>query len=223
VKSLRAYLEVSPLRPRVYPFVAFLVLTSCQGLFGGAAQYWLYLAKTVLGFWMLLLIAPLVLEMKWKFSWESIAAGVLVFGLWIGLDPFYPKMGGSGPAWNPYVEFGDAGGLGLFFVVVRIIGSTLVVPPLEEVFYRSFLYRYVERVDFLSIPLGRLIVRSFLITCVVFGVAHPAQWLAALLCAAIYQGLVSWKKRLGDAITAHAVTNLLLGIWVAWKGAWEFW
>ena len=36
-------------------------------------------------------------------------------------------------------------------------------------------------------------------------------------------GLVLWKGRLGDAITAHAVTNFLLGLWVVWKGAWQFW
>ena len=38
-----------------------------------------------------------------------------------------------------------------------------------------------------------------------------------------YQGLVCWKKRLGDAITAHAITNFLLALWVVGRGAWKFW
>jgi hypothetical protein len=24
-------------------------------------------------------------------------------------------------------------------------------------------------------------------------------------------------------MTAHAITNFLLGLWVVWKGAWSFW
>jgi hypothetical protein len=32
-----------------------------------------------------------------------------------------------------------------------------------------------------------------------------------------------WKGRLGDAVTAHGLTNLLLGLWVIGKGAWAFW
>jgi hypothetical protein len=31
------------------------------------------------------------------------------------------------------------------------------------------------------------------------------------------------KKRLGDAITAHAITNALLAVWVVSRNAWNFW
>jgi hypothetical protein len=105
---------------------------------------------------------------------------------------------------------------------VRIAGSSLVVPPLEEVFFRSFVYRYVTKADFLSEPLGRFNARAFVITSVLFGLEHQ-QWLAGILCGFAYQGLVCRKKRLGDAITAHAITNFLLGVWVAWRGEWQFW
>ena len=59
-------------------------------------------------------------------------------------------------------------------------------------------------------------------TSVVFGLEHR-EWLAGILCGFAYQGLVCWKNRLGDAITAHAITNALLGGWVVWRGAWHFW
>ena len=64
---------------------------------------------------------------------------------------------------------------------------------------------------------------EILITSIAFGLVHPQQWLAGILCGFAYQGLVCWKKRLGDAMTAHAITNLLLGLWVIWKNAWNFW
>jgi CAAX prenyl protease-like protein len=145
-----------------------------------------------------------------------------VFGLWVGLDGFYPKLLKAGPAWCPTEHFNDHPGLAWFFIVVRIAGSTLIVPPLEEVFYRSLLYRYLAKADFQSVPLGKFILTPFLVTAVIFGFAHR-EWLAGILCGFAYQGLVCWKRRLGDAMTAHAITNFLLGLWVVYKGAWHFW
>jgi hypothetical protein len=107
-------------------------------------------------------------------------------------------------------------------MVVHVLGMTLIVPPLEEVFYRSFLYRYVTRHDFLSVPLNQFSLRSFLVTVLIFGISHD-EWLAGILCGAAFQWLVLRKNRLGDAMTAHAITNFLLGIWVVTRGAWHFW
>lgn len=213
-------IAASPVLIRVAPFAVFLALTFAQGRFGPASAYWLYLAKTLVGAVMIVWMRPRVVELKWAFSWEAVIAGVAVFGLWVGLDPHYPKWVSATESWNPLRDFG--GGLGWFFVVVRIIGSSLVVPPLEEVFYRSFLYRYVAKQDFLGVPLAFFAWTPLLVTSAIFGLAHR-EWLVGLLCGLTYQWLVIRKGRLGDAMTAHAVTNLLLGIWVVWKGAWQFW
>jgi CAAX prenyl protease-like protein len=112
--------------------------------------------------------------------------------------------------------------LAWFFIVIRIAGSSLVVPPMEEVFYRSFLYRYIVKPDFQTVSFRLFAWTPFLLSAVLFGSTHN-EWLAAILCAFAYQGLVCWKQRLGDAITAHAITNFLLGLWVVWRAAWHFW
>jgi hypothetical protein len=109
------------------------------------------------------------------------------------------------------------------YMVARIAGSSLVVPPLEEVFYRSFLYRMFVKADFRVMPLSQFHGLSFVVTSAIFGFMHPDRWLAGILCGLAYQWLVIRKGRLGDAMTAHAVTNLLLGLWVVSKGAWNFW
>ncbi len=183
---------------------------------------------------MIWVIRPLVSEMKWAFSWEAVVVGVGVFAVWVGLDGLYPSLNellarigfelSSEPAkaWNPHVQFGEGSTLALLFIVVRIIGPVLVVPPLEEVFYRSFLYRWIVKPDFESVPLNRFNLKAFAFTALIFGFVHD-QWLAGILCAMAYQFLVIRKNRLGDAMTAHAITNLLLGVWVIWRGAWNFW
>jgi CAAX prenyl protease-like protein len=172
--------------------------------------------------WLLWAVWPVVSEMRWRASVEAVVVGVGVFAIWVGLDAWYPKLGSAGAAWNPFATFPNASGLAWVFVGVRLFGSTLVVPPLEEVFYRSFLYRYVQRADVTSVSLAGFHGLAFLATSVVFGLAHR-EWLAGILCGFAYQGLVCWKGRLGDAMTAHAITNLLLGLWVVTKGAWQFW
>ena len=207
---------------RVAPFVIFVVLTACQGQFGDGSRYWFYAAKTIVGIWMIWEMREFVPEMRWAVSWEAVVVGIGVFVLWVGLDPFYPKPGATGTSWNPFQHFGDNTALAWTMVAVRILGSTFVVPPLEEVFYRSFLYRYFVRTDFQNMSFRRFHPTSFIVTSAIFGLVH-SQWLAGILCGCAFQWLAIRKDRLGDAMTAHAITNLLLGLWVVWKGAWQFW
>jgi uncharacterized protein len=234
----------SPTLVRVVPFFIFVGLTACQGQFGQDSRYWFYLLKTVAGAALVWAIRPWVSEMRWRWSWEALAVGVAVFWLWVGLDGLYPQIdtvlkkllspaakylglaawcsaSASNPIpWNPHTRFDPAVAWG--FVIVRLLGSSLVVPPLEEVFYRSFLYRYIARPAFERLPLNYFAWAPFLITAGIFGFSHY-EWLPGILCGILYQGLVIRKNRLGDAMIAHAITNFLLGSWIIWKGAWHFW
>ena len=232
---LRKILSRSPVAARVAPFALFVLLTAAQGKFGPASAYWFYFAKALIGLWLILEIRPLVLEMRWAFSWEAVAVGVGIFAVWVGLsgewttqNSLWVKLGIShasnhpSPIWNPIAQFGPGSALAGLFIATRVVGSTLIVPPLEEVFYRSFVYRYIARQNFQDVPLNRFLPVPFLATAAVFGFSHN-EWLAGILCGAAYQWLVLRKNRLGDAMTAHAITNCLLGLWVVWRGAWNFW
>lgn len=222
MRFLEKKLAGSPAASRVVPFLIFVALTSCQGKFGAASVYWFYFAKTFAGAWLVWELRPLLLEMRWAFSWEAVVVGVGVCVVWIGLDPFYPHLMQNVTAWNPHKQFGENSALAWLMIGTRLLGSTFIVPPLEEVFYRSFLYRYLANQNFLSVPLNQFRPWPFLATAVVFGLAHN-EWLAGILCGAAYQWLVLRKNRLGDALTAHAITNFLLGAWIVWRGAWHFW
>jgi hypothetical protein len=232
---LHEKLSRSPAAVRFAPFVVFVLLTAAQGQLGAASAYWIYLAKTVVGAGMILALRPLIVEMRWAWSWEALLVGAGVFGVWVGLSgewttqaSLWPKLGLSSapkiaaPDWNPNTQFGDGSALAWLFISARILGSTFIVPPIEEVFYRSFIYRYLAKHEFLSVPLNHFALVPFCSTALIFGLAHN-EWLAGILCAAAYQWLVIRKGRLGDAMTAHAITNFLLGVWVVWRGAWQFW
>ena len=232
---MRNIFSRSPAAARVAPFVIFLLLTAAQGKFGAASAYWFYLAKTLVGLWLIFVIRPLVAEMRWAFSWEAVLVGGGIFAVWVGIsgewttqNSLWLKLGLShapknpAAAWNPNTQFGSGSALAWFFVTVRILGSTFIVPPIEEIFYRSFLYRYIAKPDFQSVPLNQFLPLPFFATAALFGFSHN-EWLAGILCGASYQWLVLRKNRLGDAMTAHAITNFLLGAWIVWKHAWNFW
>jgi len=229
MNALTAKLQASPLLARVLPFVVFLVLTSCQGSLGPESHFWVYLVKCVIGAWMIWVTWPLVSEMRWAISFEALIAGTLVFILWVALDVLYPKFSQPNDSWDLQKQFGSLSVMVWFFAGVRLVGSTLLVPMLEEVFYRSFLYRYILAPNWMFTAHNSFAVKPFLITSIVFGFTHQ-QWLAGIVCGMIYQLLVIRTNRIADAITAHAVTNLLLGTWVITQGfgyadkpQWHFW
>jgi hypothetical protein len=222
---LREKLEGSPEHARVVPLVIFAGLTALEGRLGVSSEYWVYLLKTAVGAWIILEMRPCIEEMRWKINWEAVVVGVGVFALWVGLDGYYPRLARleAGAGWNPQRQFGQASAMAWVCIVTRIAGSTLVVPPIEEVFYRSFLYRYLVNSRFRAVPFNEFHALPFAVTALIFGLVHPQRWVAGILCGLAYQGLALRKNRLGDAMTAHAVTNFLLGIWVVWQGGWHYW
>ena len=221
----------SPEYARFAPLFIFVIITFAGGLMGGDSKFWLYGLKVFVGAWMVWEMRPYVSEMRWAFSWEAVVIGVAIFAVWVGLDPYYTKLSlffkdTPESIWNPFARFGDGSAVAWTLIVVRIIGMTFVVPPLEEVFYRSMFYRYIVKYDFLKVPLSHFDGVAFVMVASVFGLMH-FQWIAGIICGLAYQWLVVRKGRLGDAMTAHAITNFLLGVYVVWKGAtdanvWKF-
>jgi CAAX prenyl protease-like protein len=225
MNPLKEYLRRSPVHARFLPFALFIAPLLIQDQLGESMRYWIYLFRTIIGAWCVWEMRTLVPEMRWKFSWEGLVAGVLALAIWVGLDPYYPPNNiifKQGAPWNPFKEFGGEPVLAWFFFLVRTVGTTVVVPPLEEVFYRSFLYRYLVKTNFEEMPFNRIHWLSFFVTSLFFGLQH-FQWLAGILVGVLFQLLVIRKNRLGDSMFAHAVTNFLLSFWVLRKSAWSFW
>ncbi len=220
---------------RVSPFVVFVLLTVAQTWFGDLARYWVYALKTIIGVLLLLWVWPHVAEMRWRITWQSLGVGVLMAVIWIATGEGITTQAGlwdaagldddaaaAVAAWDPFASYGAGAALAWFFVIVRILGSTLVVPPLEEAFYRSFVYRYLTNPRITTVSLGVWHWRPFIWTALLFGIAHN-EWLAGIICGASYQALTVRSGDLGEAMSAHGTTNLLLGGWILATDAWHFW
>jgi len=105
---------------------------------------------------------------------------------------------------------------------VRLLGSSLVVPVMKEMFWRSFLMRYLINPDFRSEPIGAFTRFSFLEVAVLFGLEHH-RVIVGIIAGLLYCLLLIRLKNLKGVIIAHGVTNLGLGIYIVITRNWMFW
>ena len=149
----------------------------------------------------------------------SIATGLFVFVMWINMDFPFATIGtlqGFDPNILPEPAIRSA------MVVVRIAGAVIVVPIMEELFWRSFLVRYLVDKDYWRVPVGVFTVSSFCISALLFGLEHNL-FLAGILAGVCYNLLLYFTKSISQCILSHALTNLCLGIYVLATGKWYFW
>ncbi len=232
--------ENKPTQPGASPIVAYVLPFALFMLFG-AAEGWeplkayyplVYTAKitVVVGVWCYFrrrYPAPSGAGLGW-----GILAGVVGVVVWIGLWKLNLERHVADllPGWlysadrigyDPFTAI-DSAGAAWAFVAVRMLGLAVVVPLMEEVFWRGFLIRYLVNDDFESVPQGTYTPLSFWVVVLLFTLAHPELLAAAIWCAGI--NLVLYRtKNLWACIVAHAVTNLLLGVYILASGAWVLW
>jgi len=147
----------------------------------------------------------------------SVGLGVAVFVLWILLD-FQPLAFASDGGFDPRTGTGVHLGL----AAARLTGAVLIVPVMEELFWRSFIFRWLHRPSFLSVDPSTAGLRALLISSALFASEHRL-WFAGLIAGLAYGWLYRRSRNLWVPILAHAVTNGLLGAYVLITGAWSFW
>ena len=149
----------------------------------------------------------------------TMAAGLVVFALWIALDQGWAVIDARERGFEPL----DArGALDPTLYALRFAGFALVVPVAEELFWRSFLLRWVDRKRFLDVDPRTASLKAFAICSALFALEH-SQWLAGLAAGIIYTGLYTRTGNLWAPIVSHAITNAALGIWILATGRWVLW
>lgn len=213
--------------PRVLPFaiyMAFIVLADLLARAGMDAQSlrWLYPVKIAAVVLVLLFFRRRYAELAWRSPGAAalmvaLAAGVLVLVLWVNLDAGWMTVGDAS-GFDPRTD----GRVDWRLALPRLIGGALVVPVMEELFWRSFLLRWLAGGDFLAVDPARFSAMAFVTSVILFGVEHNL-WLAGIVAGAIYSVLYMRTGNLWVPIFAHAVTNGLLGAWILSGERWSFW
>jgi CAAX prenyl protease-like protein len=215
---------------RIVPFAVFMLLLALRGSAPADGSWgfdprWLYAASV--------LVVGVLLARFWRQYGElalqnwplprqlalSAGVGFIVFVLWIHLDAPWMVVGDAAAAYVPYD--GD-GRLDWPRIVARWLGAALLVPVMEELFWRSFLMRWIERAQFEAVEPRRVGLRAIVLSTFVFMLAHT-MWLGALVAGFAYAALYVRTGTLWAPVIAHAVTNGALGFWVVATRQWQFW
>jgi CAAX prenyl protease-like protein len=174
-------------------------------------------------------------------SAAALAVGALGIVVWVGLWwlaldrkllalAHLGSLVGARPAFNPFDSLGGRPAVLWAFLAVRFVGLVAVVPLIEEFFLRGFLMPLVVANDWWDVPFGRVNAAAVAVSLIVPALSH----LAEVPSAVAWFGMVTWlmvrTRNFWDCVAAHALTNLLLGIYIITAGhvmgidaAWSLW
>jgi CAAX prenyl protease-like protein len=115
------------------------------------------------------------------------------------------------------------------WIAIRVAAAVITVPIAEELAFRGYLARRFVSRDFDQISLSKITVLSVVFSSLSFGLMHMqnlTDWrhlLLGSLAGLAYAGVLRWRGHIGDAVAAHATSNLLLAAWVLGTGDWAQW
>ncbi|MEX0611486.1 MAG: CAAX prenyl protease-related protein [Pirellulales bacterium] len=199
----------------------------------------IYTVKIVLTIAAMLYVLPGYLQFPLRISLLAIAVGLIGGVLWITicnlrleehlvdwLGPKNPLIGwlglGERPSYNPLDQLAATPAWAYTFLAIRFVGLVLIVPVIEEFFLRGFLMRFVLREDWWNVPFGDVNT-----TAILLGTLFPVLYHPEKLAALVWFSLITWlmlrTKNIWDCVAAHAITNLLLGIYVVNQRQWQLW
>jgi membrane protease YdiL (CAAX protease family) len=157
-------------------------------------------------------------------GWRLIEGAQRLFSIHLSASPrdlvsFPPRTDGFQPAF-----FANDGWPYWANLTMRLIRMGIVVPLVEEIFWRGFLLRFLIDDHFSKVPFGTFTWRSFLISSFAFCLEHQfSDWPAAIVTGALFN-LVAYRTRsLAACVVTHAVTNLALAAYILQTGQWGFW
>ncbi|MFN2540788.1 MAG: CAAX prenyl protease-related protein [Chthoniobacterales bacterium] len=219
------------LTAHIVPFLAFaalLLLNSAlrkidNQLWLTLPEYWTYPVQTFLCGALLISFRP-AYDLGWprKIGFAVLVA-IVVFVIWISPQAIlgFPRRT---VGFNPFLLFNQSSPLYWIELILRFARLVVVVPFVEEIFWRGFLLRYLIDENFERIGIGAFSWFSFVVVTIGFALSHsPADWPVAVVAGGLYNIVAYRTKSLASCILAHAFTNLLLGCWIMQTKQWGFW
>jgi uncharacterized protein len=186
------------------------------------AEFWIYPLQTIGCGALLICFRRSYGFDRLRFVVFTILVASAVFLIWILPQQFLgfpPRINGFDPTLLP-----NSPSIYWFTIALRFLRLVIVVPFVEEIFWRAFLLRFLINENFERVPFGKFSWLSFAVVTLVFALSHARpDWLAALCAGALYNFVAYRTRSLASCILAHAFTNLLLGLWIMRTQQWGFW
>ncbi len=216
-----------PAAEYVAPFILFLLfLAASPGRFLSAyweAPLWaIVLAVICWVCW------PRSLSIVPRNPLASTAIGLLVFLLWIAPDVLIPGYR-LGPLFSNSVighlhsSIQPAELRSNWVLAWRTARAVLIVPIVEELFWRAWLMRWLINSDFQKVAIGAYSPLAFWVVAILFASEHGPYWDVGLLTGVIYNFWMIRTKSVADCILMHAVTNAVLSAYVIATAQWQYW
>ena len=205
----------NPTVPYLMPFLAILAAAMISRAMSADFE-WFYALRVVAAAGALWYFRRSYRDLDLRFGWTGAAAGLVVFAIWMA---FEKTTHSAAPA--ALMQASSAARIA--WVTVRILGAVIIVPIAEELAFRGFLLRRLQSSDFESVGWKTFAWAPFLISAVAFGLLHGERWLAGTIAGAIFALAQLRRGRIGDAIAAHSVANILVAAWVLLAGDWQLW
>lgn len=246
-----ARLLTSPTAAHVMPLALFVVLNALPDLLRiqnselpwhvRAPEHWVYPLQTVLCTVVLVLFRRHYTFSPWRGLSLAFVLGVVGIACWIAPSLLREHLMQSGEQPSPWwkwlgiterTEGFDpmiAKDSSLWFGAVvgfRFARMVLVVPFVEELFWRGFLMRYLLTEDgrFEKISFGTHAWKVFwIVTLAVMLIHRSEDYLGAFVWGSLVYFVAVRTKSLGACVFMHAVGNLALGLYVMKTQQWGFW
>jgi exosortase E/protease (VPEID-CTERM system) len=210
-------------RAYLMPFVAILAASFVSKAASGAFE-WLYPLRFAAGAAAIWYFRSELKKLNWRFGWLAPLTGAAVFLIWLA----QVRWTDSGSLALPPNSLGASlaalsAPARLIWIAFRIAAAAITVPIAEELAFRGFLARRVIDREFEQVPFSALTPLSIVVSSVAFGLLYGRHWLAGIIAGLAYLAALKWRGRMGDAVVAHATSNLLLAAWVLSRGDWALW
>lgn len=225
----------SPLPPEVayvLPMATFIICIwfGTKGTDTGNGNTWYpaaYVARVVVVGLMLIAFRHAYTKIRWNHWWLGLIVGVVGIFQWVGmqllLEKHFAFFRPGDNVFDPDLFFKDPA-TRVGFEIVRLIGAVIVVPFMEELFWRDYCWRsIIAPNDFKLAHVGEWDWKAFVIVPLIFALVHGNWWLTAIGWGFMIGALLAYTKSLGACIVAHATTNLLLGAYVLYSKNWSLW
>jgi exosortase E/protease (VPEID-CTERM system) len=158
-------------------------------------------------------------HLDWRFGWLGILAGIMVFGLWVGIAQ-WQHAAGSALAEGLAALPGQQRAL---WLTARALAAIFTVPLVEELAFRGYLARMIVSADVDTVPFARLSALAIGVSSLAFGLLHGRMWVAGTIAGVLFALAAKRRNRFGEAVAAHAVANLLIAAWVLARGDYSLW